>query len=119
MIQGLILLLLFQWVGEYLFHALPFKIPGAVWGLMLLTCALAIWGKPVPKEMETPGRYLIRYLGLLFIPAGVGIMNHLGQLQSNLLPILAGLVGSTILCLLVTGVLMQRLGKPYPGKGRL
>ena len=73
MIEGLVLLLVFQLLGnvaEMYFH-LP--VPGSVLGMFLLLIALiandrlASWVRPISLV-------LISYLAVLFVPAGVGIM---------------------------------------------
>lgn len=46
---------------------------------------------------------------LLFIPAGVGVMHELPLIKQQWLPIGAAVVGSCIITLIVTGMLMQYL----------
>ena len=95
MIEGLVLLLVFQLLGnvaEMYFH-LP--VPGSVLGMFLLLVALiandrlASWVRPISLV-------LISYLAVLFVPAGVGIMLHIDRLKNEALPIGVSLVVSTI-----------------------
>lgn len=85
MIEGLVLLLVFQLLGnvaEMYFH-LP--VPGSVLGMFLLLVALiandrlASWVRPISLV-------LISYLAVLFVPAGVGIMLHIDRLKNEALP---------------------------------
>ena len=101
MIEGLVLLLVFQLLGnvaEMYFH-LP--VPGSVLGMFLLLVALiandrlASWVRPISLV-------LISYLAVLFVPAGVGIMLHIDRLKNEALPIGVSLVVSTILTIAVT-----------------
>ena len=46
-------------------------------------------------------------MGLLFVPAGVGIVAEAGLVRKEWLPIAAGLIGSTVLSLAVTGLVMH------------
>jgi len=46
-------------------------------------------------------------MGLLFVPAGVGIIATASLLRQEWLPIVAGLIGSTVLSLAVTGLVMH------------
>ena len=55
---------------------------------------------------------LIGHMGLLFVPAGVGIITELGVLRAEWLPITAGLIGSTVLSLAVTGLVMHWASSP-------
>ena len=103
MIEGLVLLLVFQLLGnvaEMYFH-LP--VPGSVLGMFLLLVALiandrlASWVRPISL-------ILISYLAVLFVPAGVGIMLHIDRLKNEALPIGVSLVVSTILTIAVTAL---------------
>jgi holin-like protein len=53
----------------------------------------------------------LKYLGLLFVPAGVGVVTELHELRANALAIIIAIPVSSILALLVTGALMQALSK--------
>ena len=51
---------------------------------------------------------LLAHFALLFVPAGVGIIEHVDRLQAEWLPITASIIGSSILAM-VTTVLVTRL----------
>jgi|SRR5579859_1048148 len=100
-------------VGEFLRNTLHLPIPGPVIGMFLLAAGLALRsGKtaaPEPGALDRVAGSLLDIMGLLFVPAGVGIIAQAGLLRQEWLPILGGLVGSTILSLGVTGFIMHRL----------
>ena len=102
-------LLLFQLVGDTLSRTLHLPIPGPVLGMLLL----AGWYGLRRREPERPMRYaadgLLRWLSLLFVPAGVGIVANMPLLRAAWLPVTIALVGSTTLTLLTTALLMQWL----------
>jgi holin-like protein len=50
---------------------------------------------------------LLKYLGLLFVPAGVGVIANLSLIGAEWFPIVVGLVGSTILSVLATAYVMR------------
>lgn len=52
---------------------------------------------------------LLSHLSLLFVPAGVGVMLHLGRIAEEWPAILAALLLSTWLAVAVTGLLFARL----------
>ncbi|KQS76174.1 hypothetical protein ASG25_18315 [Rhizobium sp. Leaf384] len=107
MIQGITWLLGFQLVGEALSYAAGGQVPGPVIGLALLTLfLLTTRGVPAAASMEqSTGKVadgLLANLGILFVPAGVGIIQHLDLVMSMGLSILAAILVSTVVTLVVT-----------------
>jgi holin-like protein len=100
MLKALTVLLLFQLAGETLTRALSLPIPGPVMGMTLLLVALILRTRGqadlAPEWLSTTADGVLRHLSLLFVPAGVGLIAHLGRLQDEWLPIGAALVVSTI-----------------------
>ena len=106
MIQGLVQLFLFQALGELLSKfALPF-IPGPVLGLVLLLAFLGLRGH-VPASMDLVGSGILQHLGLLFIPASVGVVLYLPLLQANAWAITAALVLSVVATVAVTALVLK------------
>lgn len=108
MIACLALLLVCQLTGEVIVRMTHLPIPGPVIGMGLLFLGLVIRGKTPPILEETANR-LLSHLSLLFVPAGVGIMMHLGLIGANWLSIGVALLISTAVTIAVSGWLMQRL----------
>lgn len=108
MLDSLIKVLMFQAVGETLVFVLSIPIPGPVVGMLLLFLYLLVRGRNDEKLAAFSAGFL-RHLALLFVPAAVGIMLHLERVAQEWLPILAALVGSTLLSILVTGFVTWRL----------
>jgi holin-like protein len=109
-----------QLLGEILRQALHLPVPGPVIGMALLTaCLVARAPRGARDDAETArdtplarlAGGLIGSMGLLFVPAGVGIISEGALLRREWLPILAGVVVSTLSGLLVTGYLMDRLSR--------
>ncbi len=116
--MAFLVLLGFQLLGEVIRSATHVPLPGPVIGMFLLTVAL-VFREPGGREhdsrgpshrtpLSTTAEGLIRNMGLLFVPAGVGIMAEAPMLQREWVPILAGVVGSTILGIIATGTVMHR-----------
>ncbi|MGV6816605.1 MAG: CidA/LrgA family protein [Thiotrichales bacterium] len=108
MLEALAILLLYQLIGESIVVVLELPLPGPVIGMVLLFISLVISGK-VPHSLENVTRGLLENLSLLFVPAGVGVITHLGMLKAHWAPITFSLVTSTLLTLAVTGWTMQYL----------
>lgn len=108
MLLGLFIILLCQVLGELLVALVGLPIPGPVLGMLILFAGLVCHGE-VPDCLRLPAENLLRYLALLFVPAGVGLIQHLDLVQAQWLVILLTLVGSTAIALLASGWLFQRL----------
>lgn len=114
MIGALCLLLACDLAGEALRLATHAPVPGPVIGMLLLAAVLIL--RQPPDAAATPDRSnaldrvsnaLISHMGLLFVPAGVGVIAQLPLLRSEWLAILGGLLGSTVIGLLVTALVMH------------
>lgn len=110
MIRTLTTLLIFQTIGEGLSYGLSLPIPGPVIGMVLLFLFL-LWRKGVAASMAPTSQELLKHLSLLFIPAGVGIMVHAQRVLTELLPIAAALLASTIVSIAVTAAVVRALQK--------
>src|SRR5690554_522789 len=97
-------------MGELLARGLMLPVPGPVFGMVILLAGLMIRGK-VPESLRLTGEGLLRYLTLLFVPAGVGLMVHFQLIGQDLWPILITLVLSTALTLGVTAWVLDRLNR--------
>ena len=118
MLSGILILLGFQLIGEILYRLGWIPLPGPVIGMVLLMSFLLWKPSALSKPLDATARHLFDWLGLLFVPAGVGIISNLDVLRAQWVPILVGLVGSTLVSLLVTAYLMHKLPHPKPEVGR-
>jgi holin-like protein len=110
MISGLVQILLFQSLGELISKfALP-TLPGPVIGLVLLILWL-VMRKGVNPELAGVADTFSQYFGLLFVPAAVGVVLYLPQLKANALAIVSALVGSVILTIIVSAVVVRFLSR--------
>jgi holin-like protein len=102
-----------QLAGEVIARLSHLPVPGPVIGMAILFTALVIRGS-VPDGLEQVSSRLLGHLSLLFVPAGVGIMLHLGLIGANWLSISLALIGSTALTIAVTGLVMAWLSGRKP-----
>lgn len=110
MLRSFCLLLVCQLLGEILVRSTGLPMPGPLGGLVLLLAVLAAarrlgWIPPDGIDTTPLGRTaaaLIGILGLLFVPAGVGVIQNVQLLAANGLALALALVVSTVLTLLVT-----------------
>lgn len=81
MLEGFALLLFFQLVGELITRLLSIPVPGPVIGMALLLPVL-LFMQRVPDGLRQVAEGLLKFLPLLYVPAGVGLINH-GELLLN------------------------------------
>jgi putative effector of murein hydrolase LrgA (UPF0299 family) len=108
MLRGVFLLLACQLVGEVLARTLSLPAPGPVIGLALLAAGLAVWARRNTTanvddtDVGKAAGALLGTLSLLFVPAGVGVVQYFDLLARNGAALGAALLVSTVLTLLAT-----------------
>jgi putative effector of murein hydrolase LrgA (UPF0299 family) len=110
MIASLSLILLCQLAGEIVVRFLALSMPGPVVGLMLLLALLLARDrfKMIARGplrgggVEDTSRGLLAHLSLLFVPAGVGIVEKLDLVAAHGIAFVAVLAISVVVTLLVT-----------------
>lgn len=105
-LRQLLIILIFSFIGEILHSMIPIQVPASIYGLVLLFIALLTGIIQLPQVKEA-AKYLIEIMPLMFIPAGVGLLESWGDLKSILIPVLLLLVVSTILIMGVSGKVTQ------------
>lgn len=127
MIRALALLLACQLAGEIFARALSLPVPGPVIGLALLAVGILVHARATgadaskieSTELGRTAGALLGSLGLLFVPAGVGVVQQLPVVGAYGLALAIALFGSTVLTLIVTVyvfLLVKRLtGKTQAG----
>ncbi len=111
MLRRIFILLLCQLAGEALRAATHTPVPAPVIGMVLLAAWYMLRRREPEPALEQAANGLLNWLGLLFVPAGVGIIANIALLRSAWLPISVSLIGSTLLTLLVTAWIMHRFGR--------
>lgn len=110
MIASLSLILLCQLAGEVIVRGLGLPMPGPVLGLLFLLLLLlgrdrfaALARGPLQGDgVENASRGLLANLSLLFVPAGVGVVQKLDLVAAHGIAIAAVLAISVVVTLLVT-----------------
>jgi putative effector of murein hydrolase LrgA (UPF0299 family) len=125
MIASLSLILLCQLTGEVFVRGLGLPMPGPVVGMVLLLLLLLardlfvmLARGPLQGDgVESASRGLLAHLSLLFIPAGVGVVQKLDLLAEHGIAILAVLAISVVITLLVT-VTTFRVASRFLARGQ-
>ena len=94
--------------GEIMKYFIPLPIPGSIYGLILMFVLLLTKVIKVEHVKET-GEFLIEIMPMMFIPAGVGLLNAWDTLKPVLIPIIVILFASTIVVMGVSGKVTQTM----------
>ena len=103
-LRQLLMILIFSFIGEVLHAVIPIQMPASIYGLVLLFIALMTGLVKLPQVHEAA-----RFLPLMFIPAGVGLIDSWGELRPILLPVIVLLLVSTVLVMGVSGQVTQQM----------
>jgi holin-like protein len=125
MIASLSLILLCQLAGEVIVRGLALPTPGPVLGLLFLLLLLLARDRFAPLArgplqgdgVENASRSLLANLSLLFVPAGVGVVQKLDLIATHGIAVAAVLAISVVVTLLVT-VATFLVASRVMGRGR-
>jgi holin-like protein len=110
MLEAFALLLAFQLLGEALAYLSPWALPGPVIGMALLFIAWP-WLERWQQRLDGVADTLLTHFGLLFVPAGVGVMVHATLLAQWWGPLLLAVLAGTVGTLALAAWLMQALSR--------
>lgn len=106
MLESLTVIVLFEVTGDLLQSLLRVPIPGPVIGMALLLAALIGKGR-LTDGLNYAAGGLLRYLPMMFVPAGVGVMAHFELIRAEWRSIALALVVSSGLAIVVTALTMH------------
>ena len=102
------IILLISFAGEALNYLLPLPVPASIYGLVLMFLCLQLRVFRLEDVRDT-ALFLIEIMPLMFIPAGVGLIDSWGELRPILLPVIVLLLVSTVLVMGVSGQVTQQM----------
>lgn len=104
-----------SFVGELLSLVVPLPIPGSVYGLLLLL-VLLITGVVKLRHIEKAADFLIQIMPMLFIAPAVSVLPIFDRVADSLLAVALVCVVSTLVVMIVTGVVAQALVNRKEGR---
>lgn len=108
MVRGFLILLTAQFLGETLSVSLALPVPGPVMGLGLLLTVLVLWPQGA-RHVEPAAAPMLGKLSLLYLPASAGVFFLSDELARDGVALVLGAALSTVLTLVLIGVLTERL----------
>jgi holin-like protein len=109
MLYAMLTLIGLQLLGDMFAEATSVPVPGMVIGLLLLFGGLWIRGRvrdsehAVPEALNRVAKVLHDNLGLLFVPAGAGIIANTGSLAADGVGLVVAVLISTVATIAITG----------------
>lgn len=93
-------------LGELLHLWIPLPVPSSIYGLVLMFVGLCTRAIPLEAVRGT-GRFLIDIMPVMFIPAGVGLMDSWSALRPIAVPAFVIAVVSTFVVMGASGLATQ------------
>ena len=106
LIPGLVQILIFQGLGELISKFTFPAMPGPVFGLTLLLAFLVLRGR-VNHSIAFVADGFSQHLGILFVPAAVGVVLFLPQLRANFFGLFTALLISVAASIAVTALALK------------
>lgn len=100
------IILFVTFLGELLHFFLPLPVPASIYGMILMFLALEFHIIRLEAVRET-GKFLIEIMPVMFIPAGVGVLDAWGILKPHLIPVVVIMLVSTVIVMGVSGRVTQ------------
>lgn len=114
-LRQFMIILLVSFLGELLKYVIPLPVPASIYGLVILFILLETGILKLNAVKET-SVFLIEIMPLMFIPAGVGLMESWGDLNSMLLEVVVIILVSTVLVMGVSGKVTELVLKRSANK---
>lgn len=102
------IILFISLLGELLRILIPLPIPASVYGLVLMLVALTT-GMLKVHQVKAAADFLIEIMPVMFIPAGVGLLDSWPALQPVWVPVVLITLLTTVIVMAVTGQVAQKI----------
>ena len=119
MLHALLTLIAFQLAGDLIADVTSAPVPGMIIGLVLLLACLWLRGRvlgagrSIPEQLNGVAKGLHDHFGLLFVPAGAGVMANADHLAADGTALLASVI-STLTTLAVTSLIVAGRRAEHP-----
>ena len=114
-VKQVLVILAFTALGELLAALIPFPIPAAIYGIVLMLIALGT-GVLKTEAVKEVSSFLTGIMPLLFVPPAVRILEYWGIVGPNIAAIAIIAVSTTFLVFAVSGLVTQWVIKKKGGK---
>jgi len=113
-LKQILIILAFTMLGELLAYVIPFPIPAAIYGIVLMLIALGT-GVLKTEAVKEVSSFLTGIMPILFVPPAVRILEYWGIIGPNLAAIAIIAVSTTFLVFAVSALVTQWIMKKKGG----
>ena len=110
LVLGFLIIMLFLSMAKFIIAYFESTFPASILGMLMLFGALSL-GIVKLSWIEFAGNLVLKYLALLFIPIGVGLINYFDLIATHWLVIVFSLFFTTLITLFLVGHCYQWLLK--------
>tara|TARA_B110000467_G_C18193619_1_gene407582 strand:+ start:181 stop:534 length:354 start_codon:yes stop_codon:yes gene_type:complete len=82
-------------------------LPASLYG-MVIYCVLLQLNWLNPSKVSFTNQWFIKHMGVCFVPAGVGIVNHFSLIEQHGIALIAIIFFSTFILLTLVGLLSEK-----------
>ena len=115
--RQLAIIMSISFIAEVMEYLIPLPVAASIYGLILMLIGLITKIIPLHK-VEGAADFLVEIMPILFVPPTVGIMASVEALKQMLVPLCVISVVSTVLVMVVTGRVSQRMIRKGNGDAR-
>ena len=95
-----------SFIGEVLNKLIPLPIPASIYGIIILFTLLCTKVLKV-SDVKEVSKFLIEIMPIMFVPPAVGLLKSWGIIQNNLWQYAVVTVVSTIVVMIISGLVTQ------------
>ena len=105
-VKQFFIILFITFLGELIKYLIPLTIPASIYGMVLLFLALE-FGMIKVSDVKETSTFLIEIMPLMFVPAGVGLLDSWDALSSIWIQVVIITLLSTVIVMAVSGLVTQ------------
>jgi len=95
-----------SFIGEVLNKLIPLPIPASIYGIIILFTLLCTKILKV-SDVKEVSKFLIEIMPIMFVPPAVGLLKSWGIIQNNLWQYAVVTVVSTVVVMIISGLITQ------------
>lgn len=114
-VKQFLIIVLIAFIGELIHYYIDLPIPGSIYGMLILFILLQIKVIKV-DQVKDVSTFLIEVMPVMFIPAGVGLLEKWGLIKGIWLPLVITILISTFFVMVVSGLVSQTIIKRKKGE---